>query len=547
MIFIGISEEHDAGVCVVRDGRVIFALNEERLSRKKLHMGFPTDSMKLACTFLHDRELRYEVRGIALGSQIHIGGDVSVSEKPHLGTIVSRRAIDLLSRLKLTSWVVGTSFGVEITRPFLRFLQRKRVARIRQRLDEQGLGNVPFRAYDHHLCHAVSAFFSSGFSECLALTVDAAGDGYASRAYRCVDGRMELLHSIPFYHSIGHYYELVTLILGFKFGQAGKVTGLSARGDASRAIDTFRSRIRYNPRRMIFENFGNYYLYERSSLASALSGFSREDVSAAVQQHLEDVVVSYVDDLLRKYFPGGRQVNVALAGGVFANVLLNGAISRIDEVGRLFVHPHMGDGGLATGAALEMSRERSPGSGPYELQDVYLGPELSKTEVEEALRCSGLPYRVCDEIEKEVAARLAAKKVVARVEGRLEYGPRALGHRSILYHAGDSSVNDWLNTKLSRSEFMPFAPAILADDADEYFELGEQHRCATFMTIACPTTEKCRRLCPAVIHVDGTARPQVVFEQYTPSFYRIIAEYKPGLFTGKTPRVPRRVLEAGAA
>jgi carbamoyltransferase len=211
---------------------------------------------------------------------------------------------------------------------------------------------------------------------------------------------------------------------------------------------------------------------------------------------------------------------------VFANVKLNKLVKEMG-FGQIFIQPAMGDGGLAFGAPLWRLAEEQGSLSPYRLESVYLGPEYDENEMLAAIRAEGLDARRENEVEVAIAEKLAQGRVVARFNGRMEFGPRALGNRSILYHCADASVNDWLNNRLDRTEFMPFAPATIEDEAHESFLgiRGAEHT-AEFMTITSDCSETFRRRCPAAVHVDGTARPQIVRKATNPSFHRILEEYR---------------------
>ena len=184
----------------------------------------------------------------------------------------------------------------------------------------------------------------------------------------------------------------------------------------------------------------------------------------------------------------------------------------------------MGDGGCGTGAALaEFAGSLATRS---RINDVYLGPDYSANEIVEALKRAQLPFTHYQPIEPKIAMLLAAGKVVARFDGRMEYGPRALGHRSILYHAKEPAVNQWLNQRLGRTEFMPFAPATLYEHREAcYKHIKGADYAAEFMTLTFDCTDEMKRDCPAAVHVDGTARPQLVSETGSPGFHRILTEY----------------------
>jgi carbamoyltransferase len=220
-----------------------------------------------------------------------------------------------------------------------------------------------------------------------------------------------------------------------------------------------------------------------------------------------------------------------VAGGVVANVKLNQRLLALEEVPSLFVYPAMGDDGLAAGAAHHVYAQGLPEgereSAVRRLADVYLGSEFSPAEILAAIRASGRPFDRPKDLAGEVARRIAEGGVVARFDGRMEFGPRALGNRSILVGAADPSVNDWLNKRLERTEFMPFAPVSLAEEKDRFYRglEGAEHA-ARFMTVTCDCTPELSELCPAVVHVDGTARPQLVDRSSNPGYRAILEAYQ---------------------
>jgi carbamoyltransferase len=256
-------------------------------------------------------------------------------------------------------------------------------------------------------------------------------------------------------------------------------------------------------------------------------GWTREDLSASIQVLSEDIARRYVAYWAEK--TGHR--NVALAGGLFANVRINEEIHALPSVENIFVHPGMSDEGLAVGAALavqgEHDREQGKPYQPRELETVYLGNSYDDAAIADAIRHSGLTAsHFPGSVEAEIGAKLAQGKVVARFDGRMEYGPRALGNRSILYQPGDPSVNDWLNELLRRTEFMPFAPSSLHEHSSELYEnFKGAEDTARFMTVTFHCTPSMIKRCGGVVHVDKTARPQIVRKQDNQSYYNIISEY----------------------
>ncbi|MFB3115090.1 MAG: carbamoyltransferase C-terminal domain-containing protein, partial [Nitrospirales bacterium] len=244
------------------------------------------------------------------------------------------------------------------------------------------------------------------------------------------------------------------------------------------------------------------------------------DVAAAYQHVLEIVATAYI----HHYVEQTEIDTVVLAGGVIANVKLNQRIFEIPGVNHIFVDPNMGDGGCGTGAAFLACRQNLKKRDPF--QNVYFGPDYSDENITKELQAAGLEYQHLQPIEPAVAKLIHEGKVVARFNGRMEYGPRALGNRSILYRASEPEVNQWLNQRLGRTEFMPFAPVTLYEERNRcYYNMEGAEYTSQFMTLTFNCTDFMKQTCPAAVHVDGTARPQLVREEGNPSYYRILKEY----------------------
>jgi carbamoyltransferase len=326
------------------------------------------------------------------------------------------------------------------------------------------------------------------------------------------------MHEFRFPYSLGQFYEQVTASLGFKPGRhEGKIVGLAAYGNPEIVGPLLRSRfhgLENGDIRIV--NASNYYLSRFLS-----QHFAMRDIAAAYQKVLEEVAMKIADYWLSKT---GCEY-VCLSGGVNANVKLNQRIHECNGVKGVFVYPNMGDGGCGTGAAYVACVES--GVRPERVESVYLGPDYTDEEIEECLSGAGLNYRRLEDPEPEIAAELAKNRIVARFNGRMEYGPRALGNRSVLYQAKEPEVNLWLNHQLGRTEFMPFAPAALQESTSELFEhLEGGERTAEFMTITFDCTRKMCSESPAAVHIDRTARPQIVTARSNPSFHRLLSEYR---------------------
>jgi len=499
---LAIHEDTNANAAVLRGGEILAAVAEERLTRVKYQAGFPARAV--------DEVLR--VAGVEPGQ---------------LGQVVAGNRYHFLPRLLGSAPIEGEHdmFGpahkawLSAQSLFARGGPLPRVVEAgNRRLLGRRFGR-PVALVDHHTAHAYSAYLTSGFPEALAVSIDNMGDGYAAKVFRCRGGRCELLWGSRATDSPGQFYGEISQFLGFHLLSAGKVTGLAARGDPRRAYPLMERLFHLGRDDTDFRLAPLWTKSRTRGWFRQLRSFSREDVSAAAQRRLEDVVLAYVQRALRE--TGDRQL--VLAGGVFANVLLNHRLWQLDGVDGVFVHPAMSDQGIAVGAALAHQAE-TVGLTPSPIPHVYLGPGYDDDEIGAVLEREGVDAERPADLAGRVADLLADRKVVARFAGRMEYGPRALGHRSILVHTADPSVNDWLNGRLDRSEFMPFAPATLAEHAADCYDdygPGVAHT-ARFMTITLRCTDAMRKASPAVVHVDGTARPHVVHEETSPGLHAIL-------------------------
>lgn len=516
MLVLGIHDgTHDAGAALVRDGVLVAACNEERFTRRKGAGGWPARSVA-ACL---------EAAG---GEVDHVAFAGFVNPNPAL-----RAARPLQRRFNLDDgwfWkeepgpLAALSEWAQFSSPFPRLRSDDVPVRawsaplralLRRHARRDGV-RAPVTLHDHHAAHAAGAYWTSGWDDALVLVADGIGDGLALTVWRGREGRLERLGAMPYPHSYGLLFATLTGFCGFRpFRHEGKLVGLAALGDPDAVGVPFPFEGPVADRRFT-ERFGA----PLRPWLERLRASRREDLAAWLQRGLERELAALLDH----WVAATGVARVALAGGVFANVRLNQALA--ERVDALWVFPHMGDGGLAAGAALLAWADATPGARPRAMVHAFLGPSWGEEAFEAAMRTAGVPGRRVQDLEEQVAARLAAGQIVARFDGPMEFGPRALGNRSILASGADPRMTDRLNVALSRSDFMPFAPAILAEEADGWVEGLEAVRdTAAFMTVTARARANLAAGCPAAVHVDGTLRPQLVSASTAPGLHRTVAAF----------------------
>jgi carbamoyltransferase len=555
MIVLGISPlDKDATASLVQDGKVLFAAAEERYSRRKQHAGFPRqaidDAMRrtglraqdideVAYAFLTwDQEADAMRRGYSQQRAFEQG-----FPPPDLQRQLSEAARQVPQRkiaiaglrdpnermvkgaLKQLAYRIAGGGTPLLTAAATRYADRQWIEgatrghqhwqqELHQGLEELGLLSK-LKRYEHHLSHAANAHLTSGFDRSLIVTLDGYGTGLAGSVSLGEGSSIRRLHSIPFPSSLGSFYESVTSSLGFRPDRhAGKIVGLAAYGDPKVLAGVLLSRFKFGG--------GDYRILDNLNIFFSRHlavRFPKVDLAAAYQHALEAVAA----ELVRHWVAETGCDSVVLSGGVTANVKMNQRIHEVKGVRRTFIDPNMGDGGCGTGLALYRTWSNRP---VEPLRDAYLGPSFTDAEIRAELERNGLSFTQPADLAAELARRIHSGEVIGRFDGRMEYGPRALGNRSILYHARDPHVNQWLNQRLGRTEFMPFAPVTLWEHRHEcYRNLEGAELAAQFMTITFDCTDSMRRDCPAAVHVDGTARPQLVREEINPGYYAILREY----------------------
>ena len=393
----------------------------------------------------------------------------------------------------------------------------------------------------HHLCHAASTYYCSGFAEASVLTLDGSGEEFSTFLWHGRGDRLKELRSVRLPHSLGGFYATFTEFLGFKaYQDEGKLMGLAPYGRHSEALQKKLDEVlpwdhaagefqtnpymRYLGPRTHGRRFTDAFveLFGRPRLAHQPIEDRHRDLAFNVKWRLEQIGAALVRTVVG--LTGSR--NLCLAGGVAMNCCMNGKLSSLPEVERIFVQPASADNGIALGAAYALA-QRAGVSAFEPFAHAYWGPEFSDAHVEAAIRESKLPYEHCRDTIAEAARLLAEGKILGWFQGRMEIGARALGNRSILANPSDHRVVGLINRMIKNRDFwMPFAPTVLAERASDYL-VNPKGFASPYMMLAMPTRPETRDGIAAAIHPqDGTARPQILERDWNPEYHAVIREFE---------------------
>ncbi|WP_436927427.1 carbamoyltransferase family protein [Halosimplex amylolyticum] len=510
---IGLYGQHDPSAVLFEDGRLVYGIEEERLTRRKHAVDtFPERAIQ-SC-------LDYRDLALSEVDRVLLPYDPSLRSK-----LIPHYVRDML-RVDGAVRTLTSAESLVKTQVKSRFFPTREVE---SRLAALGDSVPPVETRSHHACHAASAFHPSGFERSLVLTVDAKGE-YDSTVVWCGDAEgLERVRTYTHPNSLGLFFAIVTEYLGYRmFNGEGKVMGLAPYGNENPSIErTLRSLIDTGVDYDVTEltrRWGTGHGVRRLEAAfdrdrTETSGeFSQweKDLAYTAQKLLEETVLGIVEEHTETV----GSDNLSLAGGVALNCKLNKRLRESDAVEDVFVQPVAHDAGLAVGAGL---LERSPAEVPR-LETVYYGPEYDADEIRDLLKRNKIPYSEPEDTERVVAERLADGDLVGWFDGRLELGPRALGNRSILADPRTVESRDRVNRFVKhREEWRPFAPSMLEAAADEYLVDGEA---APFMISAFDVDPARRDEIQAVLHpADDTTRPQTVDQRQNPRYHRLISKF----------------------
>ncbi len=539
MDIVGVNMGHDSSAALLRDGSLIEAAEEERFIDVKHFAGPPLRSLDyvLSCADLSNLRL-IAINGLLLY------GFLSCRR---LFPKSSEEAVPLAKLAFLARRIHHIPLLRTLMRIAVRLTGKASFRNVTSLEKELRRFDTEIVLVEHHLSHAGSAYYSAPWLEddkdTLILTLDMAGDGLFATASIGSHGNIHRIASSPVAASLGTLYSATTNYLGLKMLEDEfKVMGLSSYGDPSRSYEVFSKLVKLpykNP--MQFEasrvKFGKSRLSKRQPdwyLSRAFARMTRDrrssrrfdNVAAGLQAFTEDIVVQWVHNCIKQT----GIARLALAGGVFLNVKLNKRLLEDNAVEDIFVYPASSDAGGAVGAAFEGYRYVCERDGkkfrPRPLKELYLGPEFSTEEVDTALKGSKGNFKVehYSDIEPIIAEWVAEGHAVGRFNGRMEFGPRALGNRSILARADDINMIKHLNLKVKqRTWWMPFSPTILEQRSKDYLV---RPRPSPYMILLFDTTPRRREIAAATHPYDGTCRPQTLDESWNPSYYRILEKYE---------------------
>ncbi len=514
MIVLGIHDGHNAGAALIKDGKILAALSEERLNNIKNFAGPPlfaiSEIYKITGIRPQDTGL------ISIGCKVRVG--VPYADRNWLGRLQVKIAPLFHSHFFAKAYV-SLLHSIRETGDLKTYFQ------------SLGIEDKPIIFIEHHQTHAACAYFQRPWQEeTLILTLDGSGDGLSATVSVGKDFSMKRIAETTFYDSLSNnLYSEITAYLGMKrWEHEYKLMGLAPYGKNDGLIEELRKVIRINPARPLeFQNTFNKYLYDvTKKLAKVLIGRRFDNIAWATQAYFEELISGWVKNAMD--YTGIH--NVVCAGGAFLNVKANKVLRELPEVKKIFFYPASDDGGTPVGAALEgyvkWSLQKKITPKIYPIEDIYYGQSFSNAEIEQILiktKWKKKAKLVSKDIEKIIATNLAKGKIIARFAGRSEWGPRALGNRSILADPRNLKVINKLNFAIKLRDFwMPFAASILEEDAKDYLV---NYHTARYMIEAFDTTSKAEDIIAGLHPFDKTCRPQTV-NNWNPGLRKIISEFK---------------------
>ncbi len=516
---LGLTTLGDAAAALIGDGELLAAAEEERFSRIKHHSGFP----------YHAVQYCLEEVGITISDVEHI----ALYWKPW---ILYHKALQALKVVAISRdmFQARVDRGVsQVSQSYLGMLKLPRLIR-----EHYGPSQFRFHYLEHHLCHAASAFFVSPFETAAILTMDGVGEATTTMFSHGVGTRIRPLKRVKLPHSLGQFYSAVTNFLGFDMfaGDEWKMMGLAAYGEpeyrdffSQQVLSITKNQNFHSNIRVLDHHLAKHYQFS-DRIVQALGPARKpeeeitkrhQNIATSAQRVLEDVVLH----LLQGLYEQTREENLCLAGGVVFNSVMNGRILQESPFKRFFIQPAAGDAGCSLGAAYLVHHGVLKRLRTFRLEHAYYGPSFSSATCATALRTAGLPFTTLPDetLIPRVARLIADGAIVGWFQGRMEFGPRALGNRSFLADPRRADMRELLNHKVKLREwFRPLAPSMCEEASGDIF--GTPHH-DPFMSTVLRVQEDYRDRIPAVVHVDGTTRPHTASQQTNPRYWRLIRDF----------------------
>ncbi len=509
---------HELSACLLKDGKLIAAVEEERFTRLKHGKPALIDNPEI----LPQESIKFCLKK----------ADINFDEIAKIGISFQPQArlknIGLDKNFVEGDW--GSRSGEEI-------FFRKLMSIPRLLSEFAGCDVSPKIVWvPHHISHAGSAFYVSPFNEAAILTVDGIGETTSTWLGLGKGNEMQVIKEIVYPNSIGFMWEKLSKFLGFSEYDASKVMGLASYGDPKKYASEFKKIVKFKPEgefttdldilRFRADDYGPLEkLFGVKKLAtSAERTPEHEAIAAALQAITNEMIIHLATFLAKKT----KAENICLAGGVALNCVSNYELMRSGLFKNMYIQPAANDAGTALGAAGYIWSESYFGQRSFVMDNTYWGPEFSDAEVEAALKKEKVTYQKLENISAETAKLLAAGKIIGWFQGKMEWGPRALGNRSLLVDPRDRNMKETLNLRIKKREsFRPFAPSVLSEYAADWFEIPTICNSVSteFMEFAFPVKKSKRELVPAITHVDGTSRIQTVKREINPKYHLLLSEF----------------------
>ena len=532
MVIIGLNINHaDSAACIIVNGKIVAAIEEERFVRKKHYSGFPIFSIEfcLQSAKLKMSEVDFVTLNYSPTSNLKQKVLYSIKNLASLATL--KKIISFKNKFfqanELNSYLSKNNFNGKVV-------------------------NI-----EHHMSHIASSYYNSTFENAAGLTLDGFGDFCSTETFLCNNNKIETLNKVYFPHSLGILYQAITQFLGFKnYGDEYKVMGLASYGEP-KYLKEFESLAKYSDKNFFLLNLEYFSHHSNSDFSYNFPDgipkftdlYSRKiinllgderhpndrikehhfDIACSLQKCFEDIIFS----ILNKLYLKTKIENLCLAGGCAFNSKLNGLIREKTPFKNIFIQPNAGDAGGSMGSALHFLKSDEIGKSyvyQNEKNKCYLGTEYSNDFIEDNLinknsliKNYNFKKLTDSDLYSEVATRISTNQVIGWFKGRCEWGPRALGNRSILADARNPEIKDILNKKIKlRESFRPFAPSVLEEFSDIYFDLDYP---SPFMLNVVKAKEIAKNTVPSVVHVDNTCRVQTVSKINNYHFYNLISEF----------------------